>query len=236
MLAATILALAGFAAAQQTVTVGSGGLVYSPTELNVTKGTVVTFLFKGAPGNHSVTQSTFADPCNPAPNGFDSGWVFIPPSTTDGFPTWNLTITDDSKPIWYYCKQLNPTPHCNAGMVGSFNAPESGNNTFEAFQAAAKAHSGASGQGTGLLVGSAASASAAPGPLSGSITVYGAPTGTSPTSVASGTSPAGTGSSAGTGTGTATGAGSSQSKSAAGGMKASGVLAAVGVLFGVVLA
>ena len=52
-----------------------------------------TFL---SPGNHSVTQSTFASPCEPETGGFDSGWVFVPAGETD-IPEWNLTITDDSK-------------------------------------------------------------------------------------------------------------------------------------------
>ena len=49
-----------------------------------------------SPGNHSVTQSSFADPCTPLAGGFDSGWILLPdaPSTP---PLWNLTITDDSK-------------------------------------------------------------------------------------------------------------------------------------------
>jgi hypothetical protein len=65
--------------------------------------------------------------------------------TTTGFPTWNLTITDDSQPIWFFCKQFAPTPHCDAGMVGAINPPTSGDNTFEAFQAAAEAHVGPAG-------------------------------------------------------------------------------------------
>lgn len=49
-----------------------------------------------SPGNHTVTQSTFASPCEPETGGFDSGWVFVPSGETD-IPEWNLTITDDSK-------------------------------------------------------------------------------------------------------------------------------------------
>ncbi len=49
-----------------------------------------------SPGNHSVTQSSFAAPCTPLAGGFDSGWILLPdaPSTP---PLWNLTITDDTK-------------------------------------------------------------------------------------------------------------------------------------------
>lgn len=49
------------------------------------------------PGNHSVTQSTFNDPCTPVNGGFDSGWVFLPSAGLSPVPEWNLTITDDSR-------------------------------------------------------------------------------------------------------------------------------------------
>lgn len=49
-----------------------------------------------SPGNHSVTQSTFANPCQPEAGGFDSGWVQILDPETE-IPEWNLTITDDAK-------------------------------------------------------------------------------------------------------------------------------------------
>jgi hypothetical protein len=49
-----------------------------------------------SPGNHSVTQSTFSNPCQPETGGFDSGWVQILSAETE-IPEWNLTITDDAK-------------------------------------------------------------------------------------------------------------------------------------------
>ena len=49
-----------------------------------------------SPGNHTVTQSTFANPCELEAGGFDSGWVFVP-AGEKVIPEWNLTITDDSK-------------------------------------------------------------------------------------------------------------------------------------------
>ncbi|KAH8094590.1 hypothetical protein DFH11DRAFT_1738537 [Phellopilus nigrolimitatus] len=138
---------------------------------------------------------------------------------TSGFPTWNLTITNDSSPIWFFCKQLIPAPHCDVGMVGAINAPTSGSNTFAAFQAAAMSHVGNSGQSVGFLVGQGASASALPGPLSGSIMGFGQPnpTATAPSIV----SPA---------------ASSTSSSSAALGLHASGVVAILAAFFGIVLA
>jgi hypothetical protein len=50
-----------------------------------------------SPGNHTVTQSSFADPCQLLSGGFDSGWISVPAGTSSGFAEWNLTITDATK-------------------------------------------------------------------------------------------------------------------------------------------
>ncbi|KAF9003001.1 hypothetical protein BDQ17DRAFT_1542083 [Cyathus striatus] len=151
-LIATIVvsSLVSLAAAQMTIQVGGlstspGGIFqFIPAQTNATNGTVVTFQFIGAPGNHSVTQSTFDDPCDPMENGFDPGWVLIPDA--DSLmnltpPTFNITITDDTQPIWFFCKQLVPDPHCTSGMVGAINAPGSGLNSFEEFMQSAESFS-----------------------------------------------------------------------------------------------
>ncbi|KDR76719.1 hypothetical protein GALMADRAFT_96434 [Galerina marginata CBS 339.88] len=150
--AVSALSLLSVASAQMKVQVGSvataqGGIFqFIPNTLTAPNGTVITFQFIGAPGNHTVTQSTFTDPCDPAPGGFDSGWVFVPPTPAlSATPEFNITITDDSKPIWFFCKQVTPAPgHCEVGMVGAINAPASGN-TFSAFQGNAKAFKNTSG-------------------------------------------------------------------------------------------
>ncbi|KAF8186041.1 hypothetical protein K438DRAFT_1038073 [Mycena galopus ATCC 62051] len=114
--------------------------VFSPNQITAPVGTILSFQFIGVPGNHTVTQSTFAAPCTPAAGGFDSGWVGVP-STLPVMPTWNLTITNASAPIWFYCKQLNPkgtAPHCNLGMVGVINLQAS-NKSFADFVASASA-------------------------------------------------------------------------------------------------
>jgi len=176
--AISALSLITTASAQMTVQVGStataaGGIFqFIPSSFNATNNTVITFQFTGAPGNHTVTQSTFADPCDPAVGGFDSGWVFVPQSPALAqTPEFNLTITDDSKPIWFFCKQLAPSPHCGAGMVGAINAPATGN-TFASFQTNAKNFGKASGQGQNGLVGIGASASAGIGPIPSGATAY----------------------------------------------------------------
>ncbi|KAI9059021.1 hypothetical protein FKP32DRAFT_1680153 [Trametes sanguinea] len=97
---------------------GAQALVFDPPSVNATKGSVVTFVFDGVPGNHTVAQSSFQKPCEPLANGFDSGYIFVPQNSSGPFPTFNLTIVDDTKPIWFYCAQSKPMPHCLAGMVG----------------------------------------------------------------------------------------------------------------------
>ncbi|KIM83598.1 hypothetical protein PILCRDRAFT_88015 [Piloderma croceum F 1598] len=136
-----------------------GPVQFVPASISAPKGTVVTFRFSGViAGNHTVTQSSFDKPCQLLDGGFDSGFIYVPSNITYGFPEWNLTITDDTKPIWYYCKQLVHLPHCTAaGMVGfsyrAINAPTSGSETFAAFQQAAKNSTGIPGQQEGTLKG-----------------------------------------------------------------------------------
>jgi plastocyanin len=109
-----------------------GSLTYNPSNFTAANGTTVTFVFpQGVP--HSVTQSSFANPCtylaaaNGSPGGFDSGL-----QTSKQF---TIKITNDQAPIWFYCKAPQ---HCGIGMVGAINAPSTGN-TADNFLAAAKA-------------------------------------------------------------------------------------------------
>jgi hypothetical protein len=97
---------------------------------------LVTFYFPSTSLEHSVTQSSFAAPCTylnatgSTPGGFDSG-------LTTG-TQFTINITNDANPIWFHCKQVM---HCGMGMVGSINAPSTGN-SFTAFKAAALAIGG----------------------------------------------------------------------------------------------
>ncbi|KAF7372674.1 hypothetical protein MVEN_00130700 [Mycena venus] len=169
LLVATIAAAAVVSAQNQTIFVNVGGdpntlggvYQFMPNSITASNGSVITFKFSGIPGNHSITQSTFQSPCQPVEGGFDSGWVEILKNSTAGvFPEWNLTITNNAVPIWFYCKQLIPIAHCIAGMVGVINV-KPGVSSLAAFQAAA-AKAGSVGQGQNGLVGSGASAAAEP--------------------------------------------------------------------------
>ncbi|KAI0773612.1 hypothetical protein C8Q74DRAFT_1368184 [Fomes fomentarius] len=121
--AASVAALAAATYAQDTtINVGQGGLKFDPQFVNATANSVITFVFTG--GNHSVSQSSFAKPCEPLADGFSSGFVPVVSAGPGNSGTWNLTVTDDSKAIWFYCAQ-GPNPaanvnkaHCEAGMVG----------------------------------------------------------------------------------------------------------------------
>ncbi|KAK7023762.1 high-temperature-induced dauer-formation protein-domain-containing protein [Favolaschia claudopus] len=110
----------------------NGAFMFSPNQITAANGTTVTFWFPNQAITHSVTQSSFDAPCSylaatsNSSAGFDSGLT-----TSKQF---SITITDDTKPIWFHCKQFQ---HCGMGMVGSINAPQNGTNTFAAFQAAA---------------------------------------------------------------------------------------------------
>jgi len=224
------------AAQDLTVQVGAaptapgGFFQYIPPSFTATKGSTITFQFTGAPGNHTVTQSSFTDPCTPLQGGFDSGFVFIPPANVSTPPTWSLTITDDTKPIYFFCQQLLPSPHCSSGMVGAINAGDN----FAAFQTTAKAFKGNPDQAVGGLVGQGASASAVPGPITGGASFYGGSgstaTGPAKTGTTSGSSAAATttGSSGGGG-----GYGGSTGKSGALSLSANSLLVSMaGALLG----
>jgi len=234
--ALSALALASAASAATpvvTVQVGStaaspGGIFqYIPSSFNATNGTIVSFQFSGIPGNHSVTQSSFANPCQPLAGGFDSGWVQILNNETE-IPEFNVTITNDSKPLWFYCKQLSKSPHCIAGMVGAINAPVTGN-TFAAFQTAARASSGTPGQAVGHLVGIGASASAPVGPLPSGVINFGTPSPGAASATASGTASAASGSGAATASGSAA---SSSPSSGASQVAASSIVALLAAALG----
>ncbi|CAE6481845.1 unnamed protein product [Rhizoctonia solani] len=141
----------------------NGGLTYSPPSVQAAPRDIISFQFKSK--NHTITQSSFDNPCRKTEFtstsgqiGFDSGFV---PVTADAsaFPTWNITV-NDTAPVWAYCRQAN---HCGAGMVFAINAVESGNKSFAAYQALAKQLNG-TGSGTPASSTSAPSASATSGP------------------------------------------------------------------------
>jgi plastocyanin len=138
---------------------GSSSLTFNPTSVKAAVGDIVAFQFLS--GNHSATQSTFADPCKPMTSptaGVDSNYQFVGNSTGTTVPQWSITVQNATAPLWFYCKQQ---PHCSKGMVFAVNP--SADKTFEAFQAKAMgvtpsgsaAAPGASGNGASAIAGTA---------------------------------------------------------------------------------
>jgi len=170
----SLLALAGLSsAAVQTIQVGAGGLQFTPSTVTAAAGDIISFQY-AAGGIHSVTQSTFASPCQAMTGGFDSGVVTDASGPLD---MWNLTVTDATTPIWFYCKSVaGGAPHCTAGMVGAINPPATGN-TFAMYQAAAKSATFPSQPTGSALSGVGASATAFPATAAAA-----AATGTAPAS------------------------------------------------------
>ncbi|KAG6861533.1 hypothetical protein C0995_015266 [Termitomyces sp. Mi166 len=102
-------------------------LAYSPSSITAQAGDNVIFEFQAK--NHSVTQSTFASPCSFMPNGVNSGFMAV---TNSSLPIWNITISNASTPLWFFCAQTNPVVHCNQGMVFAINP--TADKSFAAFQ------------------------------------------------------------------------------------------------------
>jgi plastocyanin len=165
-LALALACAAVASAANITVLVGDTGLEFNPTNVAAAVGDTVRFEFRSK--NHTVTQSTFADPCTlmtTPKQGIDSGFQPVAAGATQ-FPSWSFTIDNATSPLWFFCRQ---TGHCQSGMVFAINP--NANKTFAAFQAAAKASSGSS-------------SSSATGSASGAY-----PTATTPTSSGAAASP-----------------------------------------------
>ncbi|TFK30568.1 hypothetical protein FA15DRAFT_662553 [Coprinopsis marcescibilis] len=137
---------------------GDKGLVFDPPSIQALPRDQIVFEFHQK--NHTVTQSSFDDPCRPfnvAGNpGFDSGFL---PSDGTSFPTFTFNVTDTA-PVWAYCRQRNPSSHCGAGMVFAVNANDDSPRSFAAFQQVAQTLNGTSvsstadtnaGQGSGAI-------------------------------------------------------------------------------------
>lgn len=134
--AGALSVISGAAAATIDVVVGGPGILkYDPEFVTAKQGDQIIFHFKQK--NHTATQSTLANPCNKKDGGFDSGFVPVPDTNTDGpFPVAQYTVTD-TDPVWVYCGQPG---HCTAGMVFAINPGDK----FDAFKSTATSGAAAS--------------------------------------------------------------------------------------------
>ncbi|GAP83814.1 putative serine-threonine rich protein [Rosellinia necatrix] len=139
--------------ATHTVQVGgAAGLAYSPPEIKAAVGDMVVFTFMSQ--NHTVTQSTFAAPCDPMEGGMNSG--FQPNKDNAVVPAPQVAMqVMTAEPIWFYCAQMG---HCGKGMVFSINP--STDKTQAMFQAMAIQQKG---QGAGSAITGNATSSAVAG-------------------------------------------------------------------------
>jgi len=129
LLAATV----GVAVAQQTIliNVGNGLFTFAPDVVNAAVGDTLEFHFFSA--LHTVVQGDFDTPCSMGTkkgSGFNSGPI---KNKADGTPDTFQVVVKNTDPMWFYCG--TPT-HCQAGMSGVINPPESGN-TIDDYRTAA---------------------------------------------------------------------------------------------------
>ncbi|KIE03974.1 extracellular serine-rich protein, partial [Metarhizium majus ARSEF 297] len=101
-----------------SVVAGLGGLRFDPENVVAEIGDIVEWHF--LPQNHSLAQSSFAEPCKPLADGtgFFPGFEF---ATSQGQArnVFRLQVKD-KKTIWYYCPQQKGN-HCQQGMAGVIN-------------------------------------------------------------------------------------------------------------------
>lgn len=93
---------------------GEKGLVFDPPTVEALPRDTIVFEFRQK--NHTVTQSSFEDPCRRLEGGFDSDFQFVATDATGDFPTFNYTVLDTA-PVFAYCRQRLPASHCGQKMV-----------------------------------------------------------------------------------------------------------------------
>jgi plastocyanin len=110
----------------QVVSVASTNntLKFFPEKITAAVGSMVQFQFRG--GNHTVTQSTFDQPCVPINQvnssivGIFSGYQPVAASASMGMVPVFTVMINNTNPVWLYCSQGR---HCQNGMVMVINEP-----------------------------------------------------------------------------------------------------------------
>jgi len=94
-------------------------LTYTPNNIQAAVGDMVQFQF--GPVNHTVTQSSFDEPCVPLSESSNQTGIFsgFQPVSADAttIPTYTIQI-NNTTPVWIYCSQAM---HCQKGMVMVIN-------------------------------------------------------------------------------------------------------------------
>lgn len=114
LLASALVGASTVSAVTHTVLVGDNlNRKFHPNELSAAVGDVVRFDFFA--NNHSVTQGSFDDPCQPLAGGFFSGFKVTETALDPGPTRFEITI-NNTDPIYVYCGV-----HCPVGMVLGIN-------------------------------------------------------------------------------------------------------------------
>jgi len=169
----TSLAIAAFASTALAgttipIAVGKNGLAFTPNNVNASTGDVLEFTFYAK--NHSVTQGSFATPCQVGAltESFFSGFM---PTSSQSPTTFSVTV-NNTTPLWIFCSQSTGN-HCQSGMAMVVNQP-AGANTLAAYVAgAAKTNSSEvpfGGKAIGGILSTSASNSTSTGSSTGSST------------------------------------------------------------------
>ncbi|EHL00969.1 Cupredoxin [Glarea lozoyensis ATCC 20868] len=98
------------------VIVGADGdLKYKDNQVTAQIGDIIRFDFNST--NHTVTQSSFLEPCKPLAGGFNTGFNQFNNASKTGliFRDYKVEV---STPLWFYCAQ---GAHCKKGMVLAVN-------------------------------------------------------------------------------------------------------------------
>ncbi|KAI5789584.1 hypothetical protein FPQ18DRAFT_341477 [Pyronema domesticum] len=110
-------------------------LTYDPPTVAAKKGDIIEFNFRA--NAHTLTQSSFESPCLPLKGGINTG-LQNNSQDIDKAIVMAFEITDDKKPLWFYCAA--PT-HCQQGMVFAVND----GGKFDEFEQRARANATAVG-------------------------------------------------------------------------------------------
>jgi hypothetical protein len=98
------------------VIVGADGqLIYKDNTVIAQIGDIIRFDFNST--NHTVTQSSFLEPCKPLAGGFNTGFNQFNNQSKTGIIFRDFKV-EVSTPLWFYCAQ---GAHCKKGMVLGVN-------------------------------------------------------------------------------------------------------------------
>lgn len=93
-----------------------GQFAFDPPFIEAGVGERITFSFQG--GNHTVTESTFMNPCS-SRGAFDTN--FFNSATKNSNNSKVTLLIDSDNPRWFHCRQYVGESHCERGMVFAIN-------------------------------------------------------------------------------------------------------------------